>query len=437
MFLESSQTAVFVRKPCRIKSDSISAPGESWVFKREHFVTTTTQGRRKAALHKLRRLLESQQLFVFIGVVVYALLAAMKTGASFALIMICILCVGNTLGPVMGACAPFYGRRPFPWNWLLFLPIMALVSLAGALIAVVLVRWMAINEPFLRVFREIGPIMIIVAMVAGTVSFLTSQVQGKLTEEKIQLEHAVARGKGVLLQQEEELTRALEIQKRLLPKTLPQVRGAEIAGGWQPARTVGGDYFDVIQLDDQRLGICIGDVAGKGIAAALMMANLQAAFRAFAAPDASPAAVCARLNAFLCESISPDKFITFFYAILNVADWTIQYENAGHCPILLLKSSRVEVLCGEGAVLGVLPNWTYVDQVAQLERGDHLLFYTDGITEAANLQDEELGEERLISCARSQDGTAEDMRRNIMEQVTKFCAGKFHDDATLLVVAIG
>jgi sigma-B regulation protein RsbU (phosphoserine phosphatase) len=397
-----------------------------------------TQGRKKAALHKLRRFLESQQLFVFIGVVVYALLAAMRTGASFALIMICILCVGNTLGPVMGACAPFYERRPFPWNWLLFLPIMALVSLAGALIAVVLVRWMAMNEPFLRLFREIGPIMIIVAMVAGTVSFLTSQVQGKLKEEKIQLEHAVARGNVVLLQQEEELTRALEIQKSLLPKTLPQLRGAEIAGGWQPARTVGGDYFDVIQLDDQRLGICIGDVAGKGIAAALMMANLQAAFRAFAAPDASPAAVCARLNAFLCGSISPDKFITFFYAILNVADWTIQYENAGHCPALLLKrSGLVEVLRGEGAVLGVLPDWTYVDQVAQLERGDHLLFYTDGIAEATNQQGEELGEERLIRCARSQGGTAEDMRRNIMEQVTKFCSGNFHDDATLLVIAIG
>ena len=97
----------------------------------------------------------------------------------------------------------------------------------------------------------------------------------------------------------------------------------------------------------------------------------------------------------------------------------------------------MEALRGESAVLGVLPNWTYVDQLAQLERGDHLLFYTDGITEAANLQGEELGEERLVRFARSQNGTPEDMRRNIMEQVTKFCAGNFHDDATLLVVAIG
>jgi phosphoserine phosphatase RsbU/P len=94
-------------------------------------------------------------------------------------------------------------------------------------------------------------------------------------------------------------------------------------------------------------------------------------------------------------------------------------------------------LRGEGAVLGVLPDWSYEDQVAQLERGDHLLFYTDGITEATNQQGEELGEERLIHCARSQDGTAEDIRRNIMEQVSKFCGGDFDDDATLLVVAIG
>jgi phosphoserine phosphatase RsbU/P len=397
-----------------------------------------TQGQRKAGLQKLRRFVESQQLFVFVGVVVYALSAALKVRGSFAFIMICILCVGNTVGPVMGACARFWENRAFPWNWIIFLPIMGLGSLAGALLAVVLLRWLASNEPFPILFRELGPAMIIISMVAGTVSFLASQVQRRAKEEKKKLEQAVAQGNVVLSQQKEELTRALEIQKNLLPSTLPQIRGAEIAGGWQPARTVGGDYFDVIQLDEKRLGICMGDVAGKGIAAALMMANLQAAFRAFATPDASPAAVCARLNAFLCGNISPDKFITFFYAVLNVADWTLQYENAGHCPALLLKGNGgVEVLRGEGAVLGVLPDWVYLNHGAQLERGDHLLFYTDGITEAANLQGEELGEERLVRCARSHPGTAEDMRRNIMEQVTKFCAGNFHDDATLLVVAIG
>jgi sigma-B regulation protein RsbU (phosphoserine phosphatase) len=401
-------------------------------------VTAITQRRRKAALHKLRRFLESQQLFVFVGVVVYALSAALKVRASFAFIMISILCVGNTVGPVMGACARFWESRAFPWDWILFLPIMGMGSLAGALFAVVLLRWFASNEPFLRLFRELGPAMIIVSMVAGIVSFLTGQVQRRAKEEKTKLEQAVAHGNVVLSEQKEEMTRALEIQRSLLPKTLPQVLGAEIAGGWQPARTVGGDYYDVIQLDDQNLGICIGDVAGKGIAAALMMANLQAAFRAFATPDASPAAVCAKLNAFLCGNIASDKFISFFYAVLNVKDWTLRYENAGHCPALLLKTSgQVEVLRGEGAVLGILPDWSYSDQVAHLGRGDQLLLYTDGIAEAANQQGEELGEERLVRCARSQNGTAQEMHRNVMEQVTKFCEGNFHDDATLLVVAIG
>jgi sigma-B regulation protein RsbU (phosphoserine phosphatase) len=398
---------------------------------------SATQTRNKVALKKFRRFMESQQFFVFIGVVVYALAAALKVRGSFAFIMICILCVGNTVGPVMTACARLYENRAFPWNWLLFLPIMALGSVVGALFAVVLMRLLASNEPFLKLLRELGPAMIIISMVAGSVSFLMSQVQRRAKEEKTKLEQAVAHGNVVLSQQKEEMTRALEIQKSLLPKTLPQVPGAEIAGGWQPARTVGGDYYDVIQLDDYNLGICIGDVAGKGIAAALMMANLQAAFRAFATPDASPAAVCAKLNTFLCGNIASDKFITFFYAVLNVKNWTLRYENAGHCPALLLKSSgRAEVLRGEGAVLGILPDWSYADSTAQLERGDRLLLYTDGIAEAANQQGEELGEERLVRCARSKNGTAEEIHRNVMEQVTKFCSANFHDDATLLVVSI-
>src|ERR1700722_5134363 len=160
--------------------------------KREHFLTTITQGQRKAGLQKLRRFVESQQLFVFVGVVVYALSAALKVRGSFAFIMICILCVGNTVGPVMGACARFWENRDFPWNWIIFLPIMAVGSLAGALLAVVLLRWLASNEPFLILFRELGPAMIIISMVAGVVSFLASQVQRRAKEEKKKLEQAVA-----------------------------------------------------------------------------------------------------------------------------------------------------------------------------------------------------------------------------------------------------
>ena len=153
-------------------------------------------------------------------------------------------------------------------------------------------------------------------------------------------------------QQGEELSRARDIQMDLLPKELPEVPGIEVSGAWLPARTVGGDYFDVLRLDDSRLGICIGDVSGKGITAALLMANLQAAFRAYATPKATLAEVCTRLNEFVCGNVAPGKFITFFYAILDARERKVISENAGRCAGLLIKSNgQVEQMQGQGVVL--------------------------------------------------------------------------------------
>jgi sigma-B regulation protein RsbU (phosphoserine phosphatase) len=253
------------------------------------------------------------------------------------------------------------------------------------------------------------------------------------------LEQAVEKGTTALQQQEQELKRARDIQQDLMPKVLPQLPRVELAGAWQPARTVGGDYFDVIQLDSNRLGMCIGDVAGKGITAALLMANLQASFRAFATPDESPAAVCAKLNAFLCGNLAPGKFVTFFYAILNAEDRTLRYENAGHCPAILLRASgETELLSGDGAVLGVLPDWQYKDFAVQLAAGDRLLLFTDGVTEAANSEFEEFGNARIIQTLRVKDETVTALatQRRILEGVTRFCSSNFQDDATILVAAI-
>ncbi|HTV82220.1 MAG TPA: PP2C family protein-serine/threonine phosphatase [Acidobacteriaceae bacterium] len=223
----------------------------------------------------------------------------------------------------------------------------------------------------------------------------------------------------------------------LLPSTLPQLAGVQIAGAWQPAREVGGDYFDVIQLDKDRLGICVGDVAGKGITAALLMANLQASCRAFATTEASPQVVCTKLNRFLCANIASGKFVTFFYAVLDAGTRTLTYENAGHSPGLLLRSNgTTETLQGGGAVLGALPDWTYQDYTAQLQPGDQLLLSTDGITEAENAKLEEFGDLRLLAAARASHGSAPDVQRAIMQQVTAFCGGNFRDDATLLVLRI-
>jgi phosphoserine phosphatase RsbU/P len=267
--------------------------------------------------------------------------------------------------------------------------------------------------------------------------FMVDQYHQRLQERNELLQQTVEKGTIALQQQEEELKRAREIQQMLLPNVLPQLAGVQISGAWQPAREVGGDYFDVIALDEKRLGICIGDVAGKGITAALLMANLQASFRAFATPDASPQAVCTRLNKFLSANLASGKFVTFFYAVLDADQRTLIYENAGHCPGLLIRGNgAAELLRGSGAVLGVLPDWIYQDSTVQLERGDKLLLCTDGVTEAENTRLEEFGEQRLLEVARARDGSALDTQRAVMQQVTAYCGGNFCDDATLLVLRV-
>jgi sigma-B regulation protein RsbU (phosphoserine phosphatase) len=395
---------------------------------------------KETLLPRLRRFLQHQQLLVFIGVIIYALFAALKVELPFVVMMVIILSVGNIMSPVMLACVPLYNRRVFPWNWIVFVPIMIAASLASAIAAVVLLRWMLpVKQSFWALFLGVAPSGIVICMAAGIIGYLVSQIQEKLQEKNRQLQQAVEKGTTALQQQEQELDRAREIQQDLMPKTLPQLPRVELSGAWQPARTVGGDYFDVIQLGSNRLGICIGDVAGKGITAALLMANLQASFRAFATPDESPAAVCAKLNAFLCGNLAPGKFVTFFYAILNAEDRTLHYENAGHCPAILLKASgETELLSGDGAVLGVLPDWKYKDFAVQLSAGDRLLLFTDGVTEAANAQFEEFGNARIIQSVLAKDGTVTALatQRKIMEEVTTFCGSNFQDDATILIAAI-
>jgi len=385
-----------------------------------------------------RRVFQIELTVVFTGLVVYALLASINQRASLFVIMIASLTVGNLIIPLQFACRRLYVACPFPWNWVAFLPVQIMFGVICAVSAILFLQLTKIDrEPFSFLFARIGYFVIVVAVVTNVVLYGVEELQRKLKERNQQLEQTVEKGTIALQQQEEELKRAREIQQMLLPSTLPQLAGVQIAGAWQPAREVGGDYFDVIQLDKARLGICMGDVAGKGITAALLMANLQASFRAFATTEASPQVVCTKLNKFLCANIAPGKFVTFFYAVLDADARTLTYENAGHSPGLLLRNNgTTDTLRGGGAVLGALPHWTYQDYTAQLQPGDQLLLSTDGITEAENAKLEEFGEERLLAAARARDGSALEIQRAIMQQVTAFCGGNFRDDATLLVVRI-
>jgi phosphoserine phosphatase RsbU/P len=385
-----------------------------------------------------RRVLRIELAVVFVGLVIYAFLTSIYQRASLLVIMIAVFVVGNLLIPLHMACRRLYVARPFPWNWIVFFPVQILFGVIYAVSSILFLQLTQIDpEPFSSLFTKVGHFAIVVAVVASVIGFGVEEFQRELKERNEQLERSAEQGTIALHQQEEELKRAREIQQMLLPSTLPQLARVQIAGAWQPAREVGGDYFDVIRLDKNRLGICVGDVAGKGITAALLMANLQASFRAFATTEASPQLVCTRLNKFLCANIASGKFVTFFYAVLDADARTLTYENAGHSPGLLLRGNgTTEALRGGGAVLGALPDWTYQDYTAQLQPGDQLLLSTDGITEAENAQLEEFGDERLLEAARARDGSALEVQRAIMQQVTAFCGGNFRDDATLLVLRI-
>jgi phosphoserine phosphatase RsbU/P len=385
-----------------------------------------------------RLILQIEQVLVMIAFVVYAILVSINQRASLFIITVATLTVGNLVIPLVFASRHLYVKRPFPWNWVIFFPVQMVIGVICAVASILFLQLTKIDpEPFSLLFTKIGYFCIVVVVIANFIGFGVEELQRKLKERNQLLERTVEKGTIALQQQEEELKRAREIQQMLLPSTLPQPAGVQIAGAWQPAREVGGDYFDVIQLDRDRVGICIGDVAGKGITAALLMANLQASFRAFATTEASPQMVCAKLNKFLCANIASGKFVTFFYLVLDAHSRRLTFENAGHSPGHLLRSDgTTETLQGGGAVLGALPNWTYQNYTAELQSGDVLLLSTDGITEAENARVEEFGDDRLLQAARGCDGSALEIQRLIMQQVTAFCGGNFRDDATLLVVRI-
>jgi sigma-B regulation protein RsbU (phosphoserine phosphatase) len=234
-----------------------------------------------------------------------------------------------------------------------------------------------------------------------------------------------------------ELDEARRIQRKLLPSTMPQLDGFELAASWQPAAGVGGDCFDAIPFGRSRLGLSIADVVGKGIPAALLMSNLQAALRAFATGAASPADICHQVNRILCGHIAEGRFISFVYCLVDGEDSRVTYANAGHYPPILVRADgSVERLDVGGAVLGVFPEGAYEQGHVALQPGDRLVLYTDGITEVLGAQDEEFGEQRLIDLTvANRTCSAPALQARLAEAVAAFSGGRFQDDATLIVLA--
>jgi len=233
-----------------------------------------------------------------------------------------------------------------------------------------------------------------------------------------------------------ELDEAREIQRGLMPRRMPQLRGFSLASAWQPAHTVSGDYLAAFKFDESHASLCVADVAGKGFPAALLMSNLQAALKSLTSERIGPSDLCLKLNRIMCGNTPLRKFVSCFYGDLDVSSRKLTFTNAGHNPPMLMRASGECVRLEEGGpVIGAFCESSYVQQETQLHEGDKLLLFTDGVTEARDASGDEFGEHRLQECLRAFRGSnAAELRTQILNEVRQFCADDFDDDATLMVV---
>jgi phosphoserine phosphatase RsbU/P len=238
-----------------------------------------------------------------------------------------------------------------------------------------------------------------------------------------------------------EIEIAREVQQRLFPQSIPEIAGVGLAGMCRPASEVGGDYYDLIEMEDGHLGFAIGDVSGKGISAALIMASLRASLRGLILEDPGDLArMMQKVNRLVYESSSSSRYATFFFAILDPQTREFRYVNAGHNPPVLMKavSGELRRLEACGPVVGLLPFAAYQTQSLILEPGDLLVAYTDGISEAMTAEDEEWGEHRMLEAVPHRPtASAAEVLEQIFRAADEFTAGaEQHDDMTLLVMKI-
>ncbi|HJQ37539.1 MAG TPA: SpoIIE family protein phosphatase [Thermoanaerobaculia bacterium] len=237
--------------------------------------------------------------------------------------------------------------------------------------------------------------------------------------------------------EEADFEQARAIQQSLLPREMPKVAGVELSGIWQPARTMGGDYYDVLKLSDSELAVCIGDVAGKGMTAALLMSGLQAAVRASA--SGSPRELCERVRRVVVQSLTGGRFVTFFYATIDTAAMRLRWCNAGHnAPVLARADGSVVRLADGGpAFTRLFKDDPYSEKEIALQAGDRLVLFTDGVSEASGGDGEMFGEPRLEQLVvTNRDLGAQQLQQTIAGFATAFTGGELDDDLTLVVAAL-
>jgi len=269
-----------------------------------------------------------------------------------------------------------------------------------------------------------------------------SGTQTALAQEVARLTAAIGREMAQRQRLDRELEIAREVQEQLFPQHRPAVPGLDYCGHCRPARVVGGDYYDFLELPEGRLGIAIGDVSGKGVGAALMMAGLEASLRAQASVGYDPAELMTRVNRLVCRASSVNRYVTLFYGEYDPRSRELLYVNAGHNPPVVLRrpaaGGRVFRLETGGPVIGIAQQQCYQQDSFPLEPGDLAVLFTDGVSESMNGREEEWGEDRLIEFARTCLGLpAFDAMTRILAAAEAFAAGASqHDDMTLVVLGL-
>jgi serine phosphatase RsbU (regulator of sigma subunit) len=273
--------------------------------------------------------------------------------------------------------------------------------------------------------------------------------RGAVTKDDIRLIAQVARFAAVKLETtrlreeaiakakiDEELRTAYVIQSRLLPATLPALDGYHFAGSNRPCKTVSGDYYDIVVRPDGRVYFVIADVSGKGITAALVMSSLATAFNIFTRTDPKPADLVRDLNLTLAPKTAPAKFATLFAGVLDPSSGVIEFTNAGHVPPLVMTKDGVQPLSTTDMVIGLFGNAQYRTQSVALGAGDSLVMFTDGVTEAENEQEEQLGLGPVAKLLETMHGSpASTILKTIDDHVTKYIGTIPHgDDVTMLAL---
>lgn len=268
-----------------------------------------------------------------------------------------------------------------------------------------------------------------------------STAQTALAQEVARLTTAIGRETAQRERVNRELEIAREVQEHLFPQRLPPVAGLDYCGQCRPAREVGGDYYDFLELPDGRLGFAIGDVSGKGVGAALMMAGLEASLRALASVVDHPAELMDRVNSQVRQASTANRYVTLFYAEYDPVSRRLSYVNAGHNPPIVLRNSAgsYQILRLEtgGPVIGLWPH-RYEQGLFSHEVGDLVVLFTDGVSESMNARSEEWGEDGLIEFAKTCHGfPALEAMRRILAAAEAFAAGApQHDDMALVVLRV-